>query len=201
MPAWSQLDQRQRIAVFQCEGGGVRLAARFNDKREAATSVVAQILTVRSRKLPADSPLRNSPFLDKTEGFQHSDRLVLDGRKYDYYSYGIVRTDKTVQQVYDYLTQHVPILRHDPAQPYADDNIRVDVDLIANGDLLPMTAVFTKMDIYNLAVGDDRPAQRWRAKYLPFDEPKEFFWGSADGGDLQSTVDEYATALAPTATS
>ena len=199
MPAWSQLDQRQRIAVFQCEGGGVRLAARFNDKRKAATSVVAQILTVRSRKLPADSPLRNSPFLDKTKGFQHSDKLVLDGRKYDY-SYGIVRTDKTVQQVYDYLTQHVPILRHDPAQPYADDNIRVDVDLIANGDLLPMTAVFTKMDIYNLAVGDDRPSQRWRAKYSPFDEPKEFFWGSADGEDLQSIVDEYTTALAPNAT-
>ena len=27
--------QRQRIAVFQCEGGGVRLAARFNNKRKA----------------------------------------------------------------------------------------------------------------------------------------------------------------------
>ena len=200
MPAWSQLDQRQRIAVSQCEGGGVRLAARFNDKRKAATSVVAQILTVRSRKLPADSPLRNSPFLDKTEGFQHSDKLVLDGLKYDHYSYGIVRTDKTVQQVYDYLTQHVPMLRHDPSKPYDGDNIRVDVELIASGDLLPMTAVFTKMDIYNLAVGDDRPSMRWRAKYSPYDEPKEFFWGSADGGNLQSIVDEYATALAPTAT-
>ena len=185
---------RQRIAVFQCEGGGVRLAARFNDKRKAATSVVAQILTVRSRKLPPDSALRNSPFLDKTEGFQHSDKLVLDGQKYDYYSYGIVGTTRTVQQVYAYRTQHVPILRHDPAQPYAGDNIRVDVELIASGDLLPMTAVFTKMDIYNLAVGDDRPSVRWRAKYSPFDEPKEFFWGSADGGDLQSIVDEYATA-------
>ena len=99
MPAWSQLDQRQRIAVFQCEGGGVRLAARFNDKRKAATSVVAQIPTVRSRKLPADSPLRNSPFLDKTEEFQHSDKLVLDGKKYDYYSYGIVPTDKSLCEV------------------------------------------------------------------------------------------------------
>ena len=56
------------------------------------------------------------------------------------------------------------------------------------------------MDIYNLAVGEDRPSQRWRAKYSPFDEPKEFLWGSADGGDLQSIVDEYATALAPNAT-
>ena len=140
MPAWSQLNKRQSIAVFQCEGGGVRLAARYNDKTKAATSVVAQILTVRSRRLPADSPLRNSPFLDKTEGFQHSDKLVLDGQTYDYYSYGIVRTDKTVQQVYDYLTQHVPMLRHDPAEPYAGDNIRVDVELIANGDLLPMIA-------------------------------------------------------------
>ena len=92
------------------------------------------------------------------------------------------------------------MLRHDPAEPYADDNIRVDVDLIANGGLLPMTAVFTKMDIYNLAVGDDRPSMRWRAKYSPYDEPKEFFWGSADGGNLQSIVDEFATALAPTAT-
>ena len=118
MPAWSQLDQRQRIAVFQCEGGGVRLAARFNDKRKAATSVVAQILTVRSRKLPADSPLRNSPFLDKTEGFQHSDKLILDGQTYDFYSYGIiVGTNRTMEQVYAYLTEHVPMLRHDPAQP------------------------------------------------------------------------------------
>ena len=39
-----------------------------------------------------------------------------------------------------------------------------------------------------------------RGVYWPFDEPKEFFWGSADGGDLQSIVDEYATALAPNAT-
>ena len=45
-----------------------------------------------------------------------------------------------------------------------------------------------------------RPSQRRRAKYSPFDEPKEFFWGSADDGDLQSIVDEYATALAPNAT-
>ena len=87
--------------------------------------------------------------------------------------------------------------RHDPALPHAGDNIRVDVELIASGDLLPMTAVFTKMGIYNLAVSDDRPSQRWRAKYSPFDEPKGFFWGSADGGNLQSIVDEYATALAP----
>ena len=58
---------------------------------------------------------------------------MLDGRKYDYYSYGIVRTDKTVQQVYDYLTQHVPMLRHDPAEPYAGDNISVEVELIASG--------------------------------------------------------------------
>ena len=89
------------------------------------------------------------------------------------------------------------MLRHDPAEPYAGDNIRADVELIASGDLLPMAD--RKMHIYNLAVGDDRPSQRWRAKYSPFDEPKEFFWGSADGGNLQSIVDEYATALAPTA--
>ena len=55
---------------------------------------------------------------------------------------------------FTHLTEHVPILRHDPAEPYAGDNIRVDVELIASGDLLPMTAVFTKMDIYNLAVGE-----------------------------------------------
>ena len=161
-----------------------------------------RILTVRSRRLPENSPLRNSPFLDKTEGFQHSDKLILDGQTYDFYSYGIiVGTNRTMEQVYAYLTEHVPMLRHDPALPYAGDNIRVDVELIASGDLLPMTAVFTKMGIYNLAVGDDRPSQRWRAKYSPFDEPKEFFWGSADGEDLQSIVDEYnTTALAPNAT-
>ena len=97
--------------------------------------------------------------------------------------------------MFDYVKK-VPLLRHDIEKPYEGDNIRVKVLLVNNGDMMPMLSVFTKSDLFNLAVGRDMRSIRWRADVKPFDQPLEYFYGvGTDGEDVRAMVSRMRKAL------
>ena len=69
---------------------------------------------------------------------------------------------------------------HPQSDPFSDGNVRVPVHLANNGDLMPMNSFFSETEILELCISDDWYAKRWRQKYSPMSQAKDFFWYADD---------------------
>ena len=188
--------KQQIVVVGVCEGGGVRVAAALDDRNQAILGVVPNILTVRRKNALTEEQEQQcdrSVFCDKFEGFQHSNKLQIEGFKLGIYSYKY-KGNKTAIEVHRYLS-NAKIMRFNPNEPYEGDNVRVPVILAGNGDLLPMNAFFSEKDILELSIGNDWHAKNFQRDYSPLEQDKSFFWGDA-ADDHADLIDMVAAARA-----
>ena len=63
------------------------------------------------------------------------------------------------------------------------------VELVQDGDLLPMNTIFSRTDIVELSIGESLHAWQFQEEFHPFEQTAEFFWG-ADADSEAKTLDE-----------
>lgn len=172
---------------------GDKMAVYSEDDRNKSTkSVVGNVLTVRSYKnKKSTQPYgRVNKFTDMFEGMQHAATMILDSERYGKYSYRC-KSERPLEGIRDFLRENANF-KLDARKPYAEDNVRVDVKILADGEELPMSAIYTQEDLVALCTRTDEFAGRWRERHAPLTQEKEFFWGAeADSyTDLDTLVAE-----------
>ena len=190
---------QQFVIVGECNGGGIRVSAAMNDMKQALNGILPNVLKVR-RKTTSKSPNAAAVFMDKFEGRMHPEKIILAGKTFGHFSYCYLGT-QSCTQVWEYMRE-ARIMRITPGDPFSDGNVRVPVHLANNGDLMPMNSFFSETEILELCISDDWYAKRWRQKYSPMSQAKDFFWYADDideKPDLRDMVEAAKAALQETA--